>query len=67
MARPKVRAKLKGRRPNLTERQDESIARHMKTGGLAVAEIAHMFNTSRTGVYRAQARHEAQQAKWAGK
>lgn len=66
MARPKVRAKLKGRRPKLTERQDENIAKHMAAGDLAVAEIAQMFNTSRTGVYRAQARHQALSAQKVG-
>lgn len=62
MARPKVRAKLKGRRPKLTERQDESIARHMAAGDLPVAEIAHMFTTSRTGVYRAVDRYRKRQS-----
>lgn len=62
MARPKVREKLKGRRPKLTERQDESIARHMAAGDLPVAEIAHMFNTSRTGVYRAVDRYRKRQS-----
>jgi DNA invertase Pin-like site-specific DNA recombinase len=62
MAQPKVRKKLKGRRSNLTEKQDASIAAHMAAGDLPVAEIAHLFNTSRTGAYRAAARHAAREA-----
>lgn len=59
MARPSVRAKLKGRQPSLTPKQDAAIARHMADGEFTVTEIAGMFGTSRPGVYRAQERHRA--------
>jgi DNA invertase Pin-like site-specific DNA recombinase len=62
MARPKVRAKLKGRRPTLTAEQDAAIARHHAEGVMPIGEIAALFNTSRTGVYRAYERHRARQA-----
>ncbi|WP_156762014.1 recombinase family protein [Microbacterium karelineae] len=57
MARPSVRAKLKGRRPSLTPKQDAAIARHLAEGEFSAAEIAAMFGTSRASVYRAAARH----------
>lgn len=57
MARPSVRAKLKGRRPRLSPKQDAAIARHLEVGEMTAAEIAALFNTSRAGVYRAAKRH----------
>lgn len=57
MARPSVRAKLRGKTPSLTPKKDAIIARHLDEGELSVGEIADMFNTSRTTAYRAAARH----------
>ncbi|HEY9263346.1 MAG TPA: recombinase family protein [Mycobacterium sp.] len=59
MARPSVRRKLKGRRPNLTPKQDAAIAAHFDTGTMSVTDIAQLFNTSRAGAYRARDRHRA--------
>ncbi|MBP2436939.1 recombinase family protein [Microbacterium amylolyticum] len=58
MARPSVRAKLKGRRPSLTPKQDAAIARHLADGEFSAMEIAQMFGTSRASVYRAADRHQ---------
>ena len=57
MARPSVRAKLKGRQPSFTPKQDAAIARHLEAGEFSAAEIAGMFKTSRASVYRAATRH----------
>jgi DNA invertase Pin-like site-specific DNA recombinase len=57
MARPNVRAKLKGRQSNFTPRQDAAMARHLAEGELSVVEIADLFHTSRASVYRAETRH----------
>lgn len=57
MAQPKVRARLKGKQPKLTPKQDAIIARHLDEKDLTAAEVAQMFNIGRTGVYRALERH----------
>ena len=57
MARPSVRAKLKGRQPRFTPKEDAAIARHLAGDEFSAAEIATMFKTSRASVYRAAARH----------
>jgi DNA invertase Pin-like site-specific DNA recombinase len=59
MARPSVRAKLRGKQPSFSPKQDAIIARHLEEGELSVMEIAAMFSTSRASVYRAAARHRA--------
>lgn len=58
MARPNVRAKLRGKQPKLTSRQDAAIARHMADGDLTVTEIADLFQVGRSSVYRAVERHQ---------
>ena len=58
LARPSVRAKMLGKRPSLSPKTDELIAAHMEAGVLTVQEIADAHKTSRTGVYRAVARHK---------
>lgn len=57
MARPSVRAKLKGRQPRFTPKQDAAIAQHLDEGDMTPIEIATLFNTSRASVYRAAQRH----------
>lgn len=57
MARPSVRAKLKGRQPALTPKQDAAIARHLAENEFTAGEIATMFHISRASVYRAADRH----------
>lgn len=58
MARPAVRAKLKGRQPSLSPEKDAAIARHLADNEMTPAEIATLFNTSRSSVYRAADRHQ---------
>lgn len=58
MARPAVRAKLKGRQPSLSPEEDAAIARHFADNEMTPAEIATLFNTSRSSVYRAAGRHQ---------
>jgi DNA invertase Pin-like site-specific DNA recombinase len=62
MARPSVRAKLKGRQPRFTPKQDAAIARHMEERDMTPEEIATLFGTSRASVYRAAKRHEERTA-----
>lgn len=57
MARPSVRAKLRGRQPRFSPKEDALIARHLADGEMTPAEIANLFKTSRATVYRAAARH----------
>ena len=66
MARPSVREKLKGRQPSMTPKQDAAIARHLASGEFSAQEVAHMFKTSRAGVYRAADRHRKAQASAGG-
>mgnify|MGYP001554674002 CR=1 FL=1 len=68
MARPSVRAKLKGRQPRFSPKQDAAIARHLDEGEMAPSEIANLFQTSRASVYRAAQRHRerSQGAAYAG-
>lgn len=61
MARPSVRAKLKGRQPRFSPKEDAAIARHLAEGEFTPGEIGTMFHTSRASVYRAAKRHEARQ------
>ena len=62
MARPSVRAKLKGRQPSFSPKEDAAIARHLSEGEFPAGEIATMFKTSRASVYRAAARHSKRQS-----
>ena len=57
MARPSVRAKLRGRQPRFSPKDDALIARHLADGEMTPSEIANLFKTSRATVYRAAARH----------
>lgn len=61
MARPSVRAKLKGRQPRFSPKEDAEIARYMAEREFTPEEIANMFKTSRASVYRAAVRHAARQ------
>lgn len=61
MARPEVRRKLRGRQPSLHPSTDAEIAKQLAAGDRSAAEIAAVFRTSRSGVYRAAARHAARQ------
>lgn len=56
LARPEVRAKLKGRRTLMSAKDDGRIA-WQHENGMTVAELADRFNTSRPSIYRAIARH----------
>ncbi len=57
MARPSVRAKLRGRQPRLTPKQDAAVTAHYEASEMSVPEIAALFNVSRPSVYRAMERH----------
>lgn len=59
MARPSVRAKLRGRQPRLTPKQDAAVTAHYEAGDMPVPEIAALFNVSRPSIYRAIERHRA--------
>lgn len=57
MARPSVRAKLRGRQPRLKPKQDAAVTAHYEAGDMSVPEIAALFNVSRPSIYRAIERH----------
>lgn len=57
LARPSVRAKMKGRQPSLKPATDKLIYRELEEGHLSASAIAEAFGTSRSGVYRAADRH----------
>lgn len=59
MARPSVRKKLKGRQPAIPPETDAAIANAMDEGDRSAADVARIFRISRSGVYRAAARHRA--------
>ncbi|MCG7415173.1 MULTISPECIES: recombinase family protein [Microbacterium] len=63
MARPAVRAKLRGRQPSLKPATDAEIVAQLEAGDKSVAQIAETFRTSRSGVYRAAARHRQRTGK----
>lgn len=58
MALARARGRLKGRQPQLSPKQDASIARQLDEGEFTANEIATAFNISRASVYRAAKRHE---------
>ena len=57
LARPSVRAKMRGKQPSLSPKTDELIAGHLDAGDMTVQEIAAAYKTSRASVYRAASRH----------
>ena len=59
MARPSVRKKLKGRQPAIPPETDAAIAKALDEGDRSAADVARVFRSSRSGVYRAVARHRA--------
>lgn len=59
MARPSVRQKLKGRQPAIPPETDAAIAKALDEGDRSAADVARVFRISRSGVYRAVARHRA--------
>ena len=59
MARPSVRKKLKGRQPAIPPETDAAIAKALDEGDRSGADVARVFRISRSGVYRAVARHRA--------
>lgn len=61
MARPSVRKKLKGRQPSIPPATDAAIAKALDEGEHSASDIARIFRVSRSGVYRAAARHRARQ------
>lgn len=59
MARPNVRKKLKGRQPAIPPETDAAIAKALEEGDQSATDVARVFRISRSGVYRAAARHRA--------
>ena len=59
MARPQVRAKLKGRKPKLSPTQEAKLAKDHGTGDYSIGDLAELFGVSRPTVYRALARRAA--------
>lgn len=59
LARPSVRAKMRGKQPSLSPKTDELI---LDAGDMTVQEIAAAFKTSRASVYRAACRHRGRRA-----
>lgn len=61
MARPAVRAKLKGQQPAISPNADAAITRMLDEGEQSPADIAGTFRISRASVYRAAERHRKRQ------
>lgn len=59
MARPQVRAKLKGRKPKLSPAQEAKLVKDHATGEYSIGDLAELFGVSRPTVYRTLARHGA--------
>jgi DNA invertase Pin-like site-specific DNA recombinase len=57
MARPQVKAKLKGRAPKLSRAQQAKLVKDHATNEYSIADLAELFNVSRPTVYRTLARH----------
>lgn len=57
MARPQVKAKLKGRKPSLSETQQAKLVKDHATGEYSIGDLAELFGVSRPTVYRTLARH----------
>ncbi|PQZ55345.1 hypothetical protein CQ040_09935 [Microbacterium sp. MYb54] len=45
--------------PRFSPKQDAAIAKPLEDGNMTLVEIAGLFNTSRTSVYRAAQHHHA--------
>ena len=61
MARPAVRAKMKGKQPSLTPRQDVAVLQ-LYSAETSVPDLATLFKTSRASIYRALDRARARAA-----
>ncbi len=57
MARPQVRAKLKGKPPKLSPVQQKHLVDLHKAGEHSISDLAELFKVSRPSVYRVLARH----------
>ena len=57
MARPSVRAKLKGRKPILSPAQQAKLVKDHATGEYSIGELGELFGISRPSVYRTLNRH----------
>jgi len=53
MARPDVRARLKGKKPKLSPQQDAAILEQYEESEIPVPHLARSFNVSKASVYRA--------------
>ena len=50
---------LKGRQPAIPPETDAAIAKALDEGEQSAADLARVFRISRSGIYRAAARHRA--------
>ena len=57
MARPQVRAKLKGKPPKLSPAQQKHLVDLYEAGEHSITDLAELFSVSRPSVYRVLARH----------
>lgn len=60
MARPQVRAKLKGKPPKLSKAQQAHLVKLHEAGEHSISELAGLFSVARPTVYRTLARHRAE-------
>ena len=59
MARPQVRAKLKGKPPKLSAAQQKHLVDLYEAGEHSITDLAELFSVSRPSVYRVLNRHGA--------
>ena len=52
MAVARSKGKLRGKKPKLTERQQQELRRMYDTGSYSISDLAEVFTVSRPTVYR---------------
>ena len=59
MAVARAKGKLRGKKPKLSERQQQELRRMYDTGDYSISDLAEVFSISRPTVYRTLGRQAA--------
>lgn len=57
MAIARVKGKLRGKQPKLSDKQQKELCRMYETGQYSISDLAELFSVSRPTVYRTLSRH----------
>jgi DNA invertase Pin-like site-specific DNA recombinase len=60
MAIARAKGKLRGKQPQLSDKQQQELCRMHDTGKYSISDLAELFSVSRPTVYRTLARHAQQ-------